>query len=213
MELKNLLQTKLGAALEILLFFAVAMSTFQLGIIIPILVVLAIGSLKVRKLKYSDIGLNKTDFNLMKIILGLALAFFYFALFHYLIDPVLSKHMDSNLPKVFDIKGNIPQLIISLIVSWTIAAIGEEIIFRGYLINRLIDLIGESLPVKILIVVFAGITFGFVHYYQGIHGIIAAGLIGMFQSIIYLANQKKLVIPIIAHGAFDSIGFVILFLG
>jgi hypothetical protein len=68
MQLKNLLQTKLGAALEILLFFAVAMSTFQLGIIIPILVVLAIGSLKVRKLKYSDIGLNKTDFNLMKII-------------------------------------------------------------------------------------------------------------------------------------------------
>ena len=43
MQPEKFLQTKLGASLEMLLFFAVAMSTFQLGIIIPILIVLAIG--------------------------------------------------------------------------------------------------------------------------------------------------------------------------
>jgi membrane protease YdiL (CAAX protease family) len=64
-----------------------------------------------------------------------------------------------------------------IFVCWSIAAIGEEIIFRGYLINRLIDLLGESLAAKILILICAGTTFGFVHYYQGIHGIISAGLI------------------------------------
>ena len=98
-------------------------------------------------------------------------------------------------------------------MTWTIAAFGEEIIFRGYLINRLTDLIGESLPAKILIVILAGLAFGSVHYYQGIHGVISAGIIGMFQSVIYLTDNKKLVIPIIAHGVYDSIGFIILFLG
>jgi len=213
MQPEKFLQTKLGASLEMLLFFAVAMSTFQLGIIIPILIVLAIGSLKIRKLKISDIGFIKTDFKLKKILIGFAIAIFYFAMFHFLIDPFLSKSINGNLPAVFDIKGNIQKLIIWLIVTWTVGAFGEEIIFRGYLINRLINLIGESLPAKIMVVILSGLAFGFVHYYQGIHGIISAGLIGMLQAIIYLITRKKLVVPIIAHGAYDSICFVFIFFG
>ena len=212
MQLKKFLETKLGVAIELLLFFAVALSTLQLGIIIPILIVIVIGSLKTRKLKYRDIGFIKTDFNLKNILLGIGVAFFYFGLF-YFIDPFLSKFTSGNLPEVFDIKEDIPKLIIGLIVAWTIAAFGEEILFRGYLINRLIDLIGESLPAKILIVILSGAAFGFVHYYQGTHGVVVAGIVGMFQSVIYLTHQKKLVIPIIAHGTFDSIGFATLFFG
>ena len=210
MQLKKFLETKLGVVIELLLFFAVALSTLQLGIIIPILIVIVIGSLKTRKLKYRDIGFIKTDFNLKNILLGIGVAFFYFGLF-YFIDPFLSKFTSGNLPEVFDIKEDIPKLIIGLIVAWTIAAFGEEILFRGYLINRLIDLIGESLPAKILIVILVGAAFGFVHYYQGTHGVVVAGIIGMFQSVIYLTQQKKLVIPIIAHGVFDTIGFATLF--
>ena len=91
------------------------------------------------------------------------------------------------------------------------AFIGEEILFRGYLINRFIDLVGESTPGKFLIVILTGAAFGFVHYYQGSRGVVAAGIVGIFQSIIYLSHQRKLVVPIIAHGVFDTIGFAMLF--
>jgi membrane protease YdiL (CAAX protease family) len=64
-----------------------------------------------------------------------------------------------------------------------------------------------------VVVILGGIAFGFVHYYQGIHGIVSAGLIGMFQSTIFLIDRGKLVIPIIAHGVYDSIGFMFIFFG
>lgn len=210
--MKLFLQTKSGTALELLLFFAVAMSTLQLGIIIPVLVVLVIGSMKIRKIKYINLGFSKTDFTAKNIFMGIMTAFFYFILFQYFIDPLISQIAPENLPAIFMMKGNIPKLILGLIASWTIAAFFEEIIFRGYLINRLIDLFGERFPSNILVVLMAGIAFGFMHCYQAIHGVILAGLIGIFQSSIYFAVKKKLAIPIIAHGTFDSIGFVLLFL-
>lgn len=210
MQLKTFLETKLGIAVELVLFFTIALSTLQLGIVIPILIVIAIGSLKTREIKYRDLGFIKTDFKLKNILIGIGVAVFYFGLF-YFIDPFISKFTSGNLPSVFGIKSDIPKLIIELLITWTIAAFGEEILFRGYLINRLIDLIGDSLQAKILIVLLVGTAFGFVHYYQGTHGVVVAGIVGVFQSVIYLIHHKKLVIPIIAHGMFDSIGFLTLF--
>ncbi|MEP7255964.1 MAG: CPBP family intramembrane glutamic endopeptidase [Ferruginibacter sp.] len=110
-------------------------------------------------------------------------------------------------------KGNVLKFLIGLLLSWTTAAFFEEILFRGYLISRLIDLMGENIVTKIIIVLFTGIAFGFVHSYQGLNGAISAGVIGVFQAIVYFLNGKKLTIPIIAHGAFDSIGFTLLFIG
>jgi hypothetical protein len=103
MKLKTFLETKLGVAIELLLFFTAALSTLQLGIILPILVVIVIVSLKTRKLKYRDIGFIKTDFKLKNILPGIGVAFFYFGLF-YLIDPFLSKYTSGNLPEVLTLK-------------------------------------------------------------------------------------------------------------
>lgn len=212
MQLKNFLLTNRGVLLELIIFFVVALSTLQVGIIIPLLIILSIGSLKVRELKYSDIGFIKADFRLRKILLGLALAFLYFVLFHNFIDPIISKFASGGSPAIFDIKGNPGELIFWIIISWTFAAVGEEIIFRGYLLNRLSDLLGESAWANILIVLLAGTAFGFVHLYQGMHGAISAGIFGMFQSVLYLISRRKLVIPIISHGAFDTLGFIDLFM-
>jgi membrane protease YdiL (CAAX protease family) len=212
MNLENFLQTKKGTTLELGIFFAVSLSTLRVEIIIPVLIIVAIGSLKVRKLKYSEIGFIKTDFRLRKILQGAALAILYFILFHYIIDPLISKFTSGGTPAIFNIKGNPGELIFWLIISWTIAAVGEEIIFRGYLINRLTDLVGNSVRANIVIVFLAGTAFGFVHLYQGMHGAISASLFGIFQSAFYLTDRRKLVIPIISHGAFDSLGFIELFI-
>lgn len=212
MELRNFLHSKTGTIFELLLFFAVSLSTLPIGIIVPIFVVISIGSLKLRNLKYRDIGFIPEDFKIISIVWGVLIAFCYFIIFHFLIDPLLTKITSGCLPAIFNIKGNYQELIMWILVSWTIAAFGEEIIFRGYLINRLINLLGESTTAKIIIVILAGICFGFVHFYQGIHGVISAGIIGMIQSGIYLFDHRKLTIPIIAHGAYDSFGFLNLFL-
>jgi membrane protease YdiL (CAAX protease family) len=211
MTLKKVIHTKWGASIELFLFFLISILPIKLGFIIPLLVFISIGSMKSRKLKWVDVGFSFPDFKIQKIIFGVTVALIYLLLFQYLISPLLNSWLpDVNLNAIGNIKGDYQKLIIWVITSWTIGAIFEEFIFRGYLLSRLKDLFGNKLPAQILNVVLAAIPFGFIHAYQGTQGIITAALFGIFQSIIYLVN-KKLTIPMIAHGTFDTIGFVRLF--
>jgi uncharacterized protein len=211
MTLKKVIQTKWGASIELFLFFLISILPIKLGLIIPLLVFISIGSMKSRKLKWIDLGFSFSDFKIKKIIIGVIVALIYFLLFEYLITPLLNSWFPGvNLNAIGNIKGDYQKLIIWLITSWTVGAIFEEFIFRGYLLNRLKDLFGNKPPAQILIVILAAIPFGFIHAYQGTQGIITAALFGIFQSIIYLVD-KKLTIPMIAHGVFDTIGFIRLF--
>lgn len=214
MKLKELLGTKAGISIELLVFFIIALSTIQLSVIIPLLVVLYIISMRSRRLKLISIGLDKSDITLKNIFLGILIAGIYHLLFNYLIEPSLDSWLpSSNLEAFGNIKGNIRQLLILLLTSWIIGAIFEELIFRGYLINRLIDFFGNSLPSKIVIVILASTAFGFIHFYQGMHGVISTGIFGVFQSIVFFMNRRKLLLPMIIHGTFDSISFILLYSG
>jgi membrane protease YdiL (CAAX protease family) len=213
MSLKEFLKTKKGTGIELFLFFTVALSTLPLMLQASILVPIAIISLELRKTEWKEIGFSIKDFTIKKIFLGMAVAVLYSFADQYLISPVISKFTSSGLPEIFSMKGNVTKLLIGLLVSWTTAAFFEELLFRGYLINRLIDLTGESLLTKIIIALLSGIAFAFVHAYQGLQGAVFAGFFGVFQAIIYFIDDKKVTIPIIAHGTFDSIGFISMFIG
>jgi len=211
MALEKTLRTKWGTLIELSLFFLISMLPLQLGLLIPLLVFISIGSMKTRKVKWVDVGFTFADFKIKNIIIGIIVACLYFLLFEYLISPFLNTLFPSaNLDAIGNIKGDYQKLLLWLITSWTVSAIFEEFIFRGYLLNRLADLFGNNMTAKIITVILAAIPFGFIHAYQGTQGIITAALFGIFQSIIYLVN-KKLTIPMIAHGTFDTIGFIRLF--
>jgi hypothetical protein len=214
MKLKEVLETKLGISIELLVFFIIALSTVQLAIIIPILVVLYIISMRTRQLKLINIGFDSADLKLKFILLGIFIAGTYHLIFNYGIEPTLDSWLPSSNIKAFgNIKGNLRQLIILLLTTWIIGAILEELLFRGYLINRLLDLFGDSSKSKIIVVILASIVFGFIHFYQGLHGVITASIFGIFQCTLYLLNKRKLLIPMIVHGTFDTISFIILYLG
>ena len=70
MTLKKVIQTKWGAAVELFLFFLISILPIKLGLIIPLLVLISIGSMKSRKLKWSDVGFSFADFKIQKIIAG-----------------------------------------------------------------------------------------------------------------------------------------------
>ena len=64
MNLKELLKTKKGIGIELLLFFIVALSTMPLMIQATILVPIAIISLEVRKTEWKEIGFSFKDFTI-----------------------------------------------------------------------------------------------------------------------------------------------------
>jgi membrane protease YdiL (CAAX protease family) len=113
------------------------------------------------------------------------------------------------------LKGNLLQyLFFVLPVSWGTAAFIEEMFARGYLLNRLVDLMGSThTAVWWLAAGVQGLLFGLGHAYQGLGGVIMTGLIGLAFGAIYLLGKRNLWACIILHGIVDSVTMTAFFLG
>lgn len=59
----------------------------------------------------------------------------------------------------------------------------------------------------------SSLLFGIVHAYQGLSGMVATGLTGLVFAAVYLATGRNLWAAIVAHGALDTAGFVMMYLG
>jgi membrane protease YdiL (CAAX protease family) len=113
----------------------------------------------------------------------------------------------------FDVlRGNMPGLILGLIVAWTLAAFGEELIFRGYLMNTLARVVGNKQGGWIFACFINAILFGLGHTYQGISGVILLGIIGLMYALFYLASGRNLWVPILIHGLYDTSAFLVIFI-
>ena len=118
----------------------------------------------------------------------------------------------ANNSRFANIRGNFATLLGWLSVAWTLAAFGEEMIFRGYLMNRLADLIGRMRTGWVISLFGSSLIFGLGHGYQGPAGIINTATIGLLLGTLYLINRRNLWVNIICHGLIDSISLITLYL-
>ena len=109
------------------------------------------------------------------------------------------------------IRGNVFALMAWLFVAWTLAAFGEEMVFRGYLMNRISDLVGNGRTGWISALVVSSLIFGVAHGYQGLAGVIGSAEIGLLLGALYLLNRRNLWMNIFCHGCVDSISLVWLY--
>jgi len=109
--------------------------------------------------------------------------------------------------------GNPKMALIGFAFSWTFAAFGEEMVWRGYLMNRVADLGNRTRRAWIGSLIAVSIVFGMAHANQGITGIVEEGTAGLLLGIIYLSTGRNLAVPIIAHGVADTIDVVLIILG
>ena len=144
---------------------------------------------------------------------GIGIGYQYFSL--YVVEPLIAR-VTGALPDVSQfapLRGNKFFLFLSLVASWTLAAFGEELVFRGYLMNRVADLVGATRAGWSISVVLVSVLFGVAHLYQGASGVIIITLTGLVFGALYLATGRNLWVPIIAHGVNDTVGFILIFLG
>jgi len=120
-----------------------------------------------------------------------------------------------QVPAAFaSLKGDTPQYFFWLIpVSWGSAAFGEEMLYRGFILNRLGRVLGGGRPAIFLAVLAQAVFFGVGHSYLGLSGALVAGLMGMMMGLTFLAAGRNLWPAIIAHGLTDSISMTVLYLG
>jgi len=211
------MKSTLFLILEMLLILA-GIAIYAFGIfpfpILPLFLV-AWASLRLRHMRWRDVGLHRPDRWLPTIGLALLAGVGYQALDTLLIAPLL-QHLTGesiDLSQFSGLLGNLPALMVFLVISWTEAAFIEEMYFRGYFFNRLTDLAGrERLGIAIALIGNA-LVFGAAHGYQGITGMLDNALAGLVLGLLYLLARRNLWLPILIHGIIDTIGVLLIYAG
>jgi uncharacterized protein len=172
-------------------------------------------SLRLRHMRWRDVGLRRPEKWLPTIGLALLVGFSYQMLDILVIAPLLERLTGEGLDiSIFNtLQGNPLLLMIFLAISWTEAAFIEEMIFRGYLFNRISDLVGSERFGSIVALFGTSLLFGIAHAYQGITGVVDTFLGGLVLGLLYLHAKRNLWLPILTHGIVDTVGFLLIFFG
>ena len=109
--------------------------------------------------------------------------------------------------------GDWKMLLLALALTWTLAAFGEEMAYRGYLLDRMADIFGRSRTGWTAALIVANVVFGLAHYYQGITGMTENFIDGILLTAIYFVAGRNLWAPILAHGVTDSVDSLLIFSG
>jgi membrane protease YdiL (CAAX protease family) len=161
-----------------------------------------------RGFSWSDLGLRWPDSWLKT--LGLTVAIFLAMLVvaggggaivgHFFPDVGSSGRFDF-------VKGNLVGYLTVMVLVWTHGSFFEELLFRAFVITKGEAVLGGSRAASIAAVIMAAIFFGYRHYYyQGMHGAIITGLIGLLFGLIYIWIGRRNILPLaFAHGLANSI--------
>lgn len=99
-----------------------------------------------------------------------------------------------------------------ILVVWGSAAIGEEMIARGFIMNRFEAVFSWAPAPIVWAAIFQAALFGAGHAYQGPAGIFLSGVTGLIFAIVYYRFGRNLLIPILAHGFIDTIAITLIYL-
>jgi membrane protease YdiL (CAAX protease family) len=196
---------------------ALAAAAVLADLLLPalVLVVMAALSLAVRRQRPATLGFHRPAHpgRLALTVLGLTVA--WTALQFLAITPVVEwltgEHQDVS---GFDeLEGNLGLLQLILGAAWTLAALGEETAFRGYLLTRVTDVCGgPGRTATTVAVVVSSLLFGLIHTEQGVAGVVITALDGAFFALLRLRLEGGVWASVLGHGFSNTLGLTVFFL-
>jgi uncharacterized protein len=100
-----------------------------------------------------------------------------------------------------------------LLVVWGSAAFGEELLARGFIMNRLEAVFGRGPAGVVLAVLGQAAIFGALHAIQGATGVAITAYVGVVLAATYYLSGRNLWAPILAHGIMDTVSLTAMYLG
>jgi hypothetical protein len=181
----------------------------------PYLLVLGLISLAIRGQRWRAVGLRiPNDWQrhlLIGILVGASMELLELFVTQPLLVAVTGKYADFK--DLEGMVGNIRLLLLAVAASWVLAAVGEELVWRGYILNRVLDALGRTRIGWALSVAIVSLAFGLAHAPQGVTGVAENTIDGALLAVVYVACGRNLFAPIIAHGIADTIDVLIIFAG
>lgn len=202
--------------LTLLSIFELALVAFVVffDVLLPTIVVSAIGFvfLLLRKEKFAVIGFRKPGNFLRMVSAVFAWAIGWTAVNFGLILPVLNRLSGTtrDVSAFADLQGNVGELLFLLAASWTLAAVGEEMAYRGFVQNRIISLFSNKTTGIAVAIMASSLLFGLAHTEQGVVGVVTTCLDALFFSFVRY-KYDNLWAAVLAHGFLNSIGIVTFF--
>lgn len=111
------------------------------------------------------------------------------------------------------LRGNVGLLVVALIAVWISASFGEEVVYRGFLMNRIAEMGSSGKWAWRTAVVVSALAFGLAHYTWGLIGIVETTCMGLALAVSYLRVGKNLWVNVLAHGYMDTILMVQMYMG
>ncbi len=179
----------------------------------PFLLALGWVSLRMRGLRWRDLGLVRFRNWSTTFAIGTAAGIGMELLDLFVTKPLEVRFLGRppDLSDFLPLVGNLKLSVLALLAIWVLAALGEELVWRGYLMNRVAGLFGNSRPAWLMSLLLVSAAFGCAHANQGLPGIIQEGFSGLLLGVLYLACGRNLAVPILAHGITDTIDLVLIF--
>ena len=197
------------AAVEVLLGTVVVLA--DLGVPTLVLLFIAGVGLGLRRQGLGSLGVHRAA------VLPLAAKMLAFAvvwsLFQLAVTMPVANHLSGSKQDLsaFDgLEGNVGMLLTLLLLSWTLAAFGEELAYRGFLLTRCRDVFGSGILGTAVAVLATSLLFGFAHSEQGPIGVLVVSLDAVAFALLRL-HYGTLWAPVLAHGFVNTLGFLAFF--
>jgi membrane protease YdiL (CAAX protease family) len=182
-----------------------------------ILTALAILSMRLRAARWdwSLLGFRRPRSWRFVILLAAGAATLRILLGDFVIEPAATAIWPApELPAgANEITGDAGYALMVLGLVWSFAAFGEEIAYRGYLMNRGADALGGTPLAFWIAAVASAVLFGYGHYYKGPAGVVDSGVAGLILAAAFIVSGRNLWTTVLAHGFIDTFGIVVLYFG
>jgi uncharacterized protein len=153
--------------------------------------------LKLRGESWRDFGLTFNSISWkqgLKVFL-ISLLVFALALTAFIIGSITIANI-TGIPEGADmsrydyLKDNMGMHLLTLGGVYIVASFGEDVIYRGFLINRISQFGVDSKKARVIAVFLSSIVFGLVHYEWGPMGIVQTGFMGLALGICYIKLKR-----------------------
>jgi membrane protease YdiL (CAAX protease family) len=118
-----------------------------------------------------------------------------------------------DLSQYESLPGNIPVLIVWILIGWIIGGFMEEMFYRGYLLNRIAGFFGQNQAGWAVGLLASSAFFALGHLYLGVSGIVQTFFEACFWALLYMVGRRNLWLTIIGHGTINTLAFILMYFG
>lgn len=212
---------RLGSALTrqpwLALEVALASLIAFLNMLMPTLLLVGLGttSLWARRTSWLDVGLKRPASWRTTVgaatLLAVAASAFSLWIARPAIQALTGHVQDYSLFQ--SVQGNARTFLGWLAISWILGAFLEEMAFRGYFLNRSLDLFGRRWPGIVTAVLLNASAFGALHAYQGLGGMLNTAVDAAIFALVYLSSGRNLWLTVLMHGIGNTLGLIAIYQG